>query len=113
MSTVDPRVRAVLLEAADIIEKPGAWIQGDYARIRHTGCSVQATDPRADCFCGVGALMHVAARRGWLGQGVLPAASLAAGDAAGAEFFSFNDADGRTAAEVAAVLRKAAGEVAP
>lgn len=103
--TPTPEVRAVLLRAAEIVEKPGAWTQGAYAKTAE-GLVTSSQSPDATCWCMVGAVMRACdgdaklesgcwyAILGVLGSGCVP---------------DFNDAPGRTASEVAAKLREAAG----
>ena len=51
-------VRDILLAAADLLDRPGAWCRGQYARDRRG----QATSPYAEdavSWCATGALMRV------------------------------------------------------
>ena len=99
-------VSQVLSEAADLLEKPGAWTQGANARDA-TGKSVPVTSGRGTCFCMAGAILHRTGgdyRAAALVRRVLPMPNEAVKD----WLVSFNDTTGRTQAEVVAKLREAA-----
>ena len=51
-------VADVLREARKLIEKPEAWAQGESARDA-SGRRVPIQDPKAVCFCAVGAIWKV------------------------------------------------------
>lgn len=99
-------VSQVLSDAADLLEKPGAWTQKANARDA-TGDKVPATSGKGTCFCMAGAILH---RTGGdyhaaaFVRRVLPMPNEAAKD----WLVSFNDAPGRTQGEVVAKLREAA-----
>lgn len=98
-------VAEVLNKAADLLEKPGAWTQGALGRLED-GTPVYSADApslsRASCYCMAGAL--------WVANGYqYPEAAfdaLPAGPREGTG--QWNDAPGRTQAEVVAALRQAA-----
>jgi hypothetical protein len=98
-------VAEILERAADLIEPEGAWVQGAFKRLRE-GSGVSY------CYCAAGALIEVAssdsaydeARRFLNAQ--LPRPS----DPEDSAVIAFNDADGRTQAEVVAALREAAAK---
>ena len=96
-------VSEVLAAAADLLEKPGAWTQGWYARDERGGiCSAGASD--AICFCAVGAISKVSG-------GLPPVQALdLMRSAAGCtdNIGDWNDAPERTQAEVVTALRQAA-----
>lgn len=102
-------VADILTAAADLIEKPGAWTQGAFARTLDGGPAIW-TDDDAACFCVAGAIERVGGtasrNRAW-------------------DFFNdwtvkrgfrhlanWNDAPERTQAEVVAALRAAAAKAA-
>jgi hypothetical protein len=89
MNTAD-----ILERAADLIEPKGAWMQGGLRRFH---------DDRPICWCAVGAIYHVAKT---------PDEALTVRGALGAlldqSVPEWNDAPGRTQAEVVAKLREAA-----
>ena len=100
----------ILSKAADIVEAPGAWIQGEYATT-HSGTKVASDSPVACRFCAWGAIESAASRRYDL--------TVPAGDAeetaletlwnlVGGDIEAWNDVEGRTQSEVVAALRKAA-----
>jgi len=103
------RAKAVLLRAADILDKPGAWMQLDYARDA-IGLSTDPLDPDAVCFCTMGAIMRAAGAvdpdRGDAYE-VIGAFS----DHVHRDVGFWNDAGNRTQAEVVAALREAAGKL--
>lgn len=101
----------ILAKAADLIEPEGAWTQGRLATSEPTDLyELDPRSPYAHCFCAVGALCHVTNARNW---SELPTAidQIAVEIAARAGFTSlsdWNDALGRTQAEVVRALRDAA-----
>ncbi|WP_278070501.1 DUF6197 family protein [Brevundimonas sanguinis] len=92
----------VLKAAADLLEKPGAWTQGAYAR-DSSGKSVGPDSQLAECFCALGAIR----RSGNYADDVNPAA-MALGRSIGFRVGDWNDALKRTQSEVVAALREAA-----
>lgn len=102
-------VAKVLESAADLLEKPGAWIQGDFARDANGDGLAMGYDPKATCWCAVGALEKA------LGPSAEKdiAHYWEALEIALPDGFSsvpdWNDTKGRTQAEIVATLREAAG----
>ena len=95
----------ILVRAAEIVEK--GWCQGATARDAK-GVSVATDDPRATRWCLIGAIAKAEYElKGWVKVGGHTACEQACG---GSGLTSFNDAPGRTAAQVAAALRRAAEE---
>lgn len=109
-------VPEVLNAAADLLERPGAWTQGDYARDdMGLGIGDYTEEEREKggfepvCFCTIGAINHARGRDpdtalwGDLRRpiwDVLGETNIA----------DWNDAPGRTQAEVVAALREAAAK---
>jgi len=120
-------VSEILNAAADLLEKPGAWVQGwlagdEYGRPQRT--MVTGADFCAKCWCVFGAIQ----KAGWLAarseekavgykgivsyhrkypeMGMSVAKTLGLGTVS--ELMAWNDAPGRTQAEVVAALRAAA-----
>lgn len=98
----------VFCKAAEIVETPGAWTQGKYYR---GGDSLK----EATCFCAVGACARAAVALGladgdpgMLFYGLNKIATALAGVTSESELVAFNDADGRTAKQVAERLREIA-----
>lgn len=101
-------IASVLEAAATLLERPNAWKQGSF---------IGKAEDGGACFCAMGALAHISAV-GWaaitLLEQDLPATS--PGDLS--PLAKWNDAPGRTQAEVVALFRtkaaalraKAAGE---
>jgi hypothetical protein len=98
-------VHEVLNAAADLLERPGAWTQGSLAR-QENGRAIGPLEKSAKCWCVSGAILRAEVGRrcgdAWdrfddytLRRGYLHMAD-------------FNDAPGRTQAEVVAALREAA-----
>jgi hypothetical protein len=97
--------REVLQKAREILTPPGAWTQGQFARNADgVGCSEYRDE--AVCFCAVGALHRAAWRVNsapeWY-YDALRALIAVVGHSIG----SWNDAEGRTQAEVLAAFDKA------
>jgi len=99
------RTPDVLRAAADLISKPGAWTQRSLARNGdHSVCSPNSS--AACSWCAIGAIWATThqsfLRRDAqaMAEALLPRNSLA----------DYNDAEDRTAEEVASFLRKAATE---
>lgn len=94
----------ILSAAADLIEQPGKWQQHAWAT-NAAGEYVDDTDPDAVCFCASGAINRTAG-----GSFALTAAKAkdAFWDTLGEKPLRFNDAPGRTQAEVVTALRQAA-----
>ncbi|KQM37975.1 hypothetical protein [Sphingomonas sp. Leaf10] len=98
-------VSQVLSEAADLLEKPGAWTQNAFARDwlgRMTG--PLSTKDTAVCWCVMGATC-VAGQDADEGQA---ADDFLRGFLGIPDLASWNDTPGRTQAEVVAKLREAA-----
>lgn len=95
-------VADVLDRAADLIEPEGAWTQGAFARAKDGAPLLGGRCEQAVCWCMWGAVIKA-------GDGKH---SNAIGDLldriTGGATLSFNDAPGRTQAEVVAALRSAA-----
>lgn len=94
----------VLRAAADLIEPVGAWTTGQYAR-NSEGRHVSPRSPRATCWCAYGAIAKIEGR-------VAP--SFERAEPLVAELGSvihWNDAPGRTQAEVVAKLREVAAKL--
>lgn len=107
-------VADILKKAADLLEKPGAWTQGDYAR-DDFGLGLgdydehELEDGRFSpvCFCTIGAINHV--RGADLGSSVWGVTRRPLWDVIGERNIAdWNDEPGRTQAEVVAALRDAA-----
>lgn len=96
-------VAEVLNKAADLLEKPGAWTRGTYAR-DSAGQLVASSDHTATCWCAMGATIRAAFSLGTRSGDAIEQIAKFAGDNIGA----WNDAPGRTQAEVVAALRQAA-----
>lgn len=93
----------VLEAAADLLEKPGAWTQGSFARTA-SGASESPFSPAASCFCLRGALCRVSNRRL---HDLLEVETKALGFPTAAAMARWNDHPSRTQAEVVAALRQA------
>ena len=98
--TTSTKASDALAKAADLIEPPGAWTQGTFARDAH-GEPTTSSGPRATCWCASGAIRRITPgrldrrqARDYLDK-VVGTITL------------FNDALGRTQAEVVAALREA------
>lgn len=110
-----PSVADVLNYAADLVAKPGAWIQGDYARSA-SDRSVASTSDEAVCFCAVGAV--IAARDRLNARGLATTCDIViharrvlqpgVHDAELDPLSQWNDHPDRTQEEVVDVLRRAA-----
>lgn len=102
-------VADVLNAAADLLDKPGAWTQNEFARDA-AGRAVYHTSSLATCWCARGAIAavndeeddHTANNRNW------KAAAQLMGFHDVHDIEQWNDAPGRTQAEVVAALREAA-----
>ncbi len=92
----------VLEAAADLLEKPGAWTQGAHARNAAGAPMLVGSRPDAVCWCALGALDRMAPTND-LWDATVQAMKEVVGHVA-----DFNDATGRTQAEVVAALRQAA-----
>jgi len=103
------RVSQVLSEAADLLEKPGAWTQGEYAR----GKSGRPVKRRyaAVCFCALGAIDAAHGETDIGNEVDVEAArfvtSVAVPERVG-NLALWNDAPERTQAEVVDAFRRAA-----
>ncbi|MGI4744926.1 MAG: DUF6197 family protein [Janthinobacterium lividum] len=97
-----PRTVAEVLDAAaDLLTSEGAWTQGAQAR-RADGKQVMADGPNAVCWCLIGATE--AADPEYFGTD----ADRVLYHLLGVDIVEWNDAPGRTQAEVVAKLREAA-----
>lgn len=106
-SPSDLKPSEVLSMAADLIEPRGAWTQGYYAR-DEGGEQVEAEEPKAICWCAIGAMAHAIGRE----IATFDPVSRAEGyliDAIGYHsIITWNDAPERTQADVVTAFRKAA-----
>lgn len=102
-------ISAILNAAADLLEKPGAWIQGDWA-LTATGDDLYlgaGPDAAAVCWCAEGAIAAVAGSRFAEAHGALQ------------EYMgimsipAWNDDPERKQEEVVAALRNAATQAEP
>lgn len=92
----------ILSAAADLIEQPGKWTQGEYAKDgRGRGC--YGFDEQAQCFCLLGAIQKVTGEEDT--YELRKHVRRVVGNRA---INNWNDASGRTQAEVVAALRQAA-----
>lgn len=100
----------ILDKAADLIEPEGAWIRDEYARTER-GSAVEPNSTAACRFCMIGAVAHVAGVSAGTAEKLLQDAAVyraLAGDRWSPA--NWNDAAGRTQAEVVAKLREAAAK---
>lgn len=50
----------ILIAAKALIENPENWVRGDYARpAKDSSDSIYGNDPKATCFCSLGALQRI------------------------------------------------------
>lgn len=100
---------ATLNGAADLLAGPGAWMRGAFAATA-TGRVIGPEERPAVCWCLAGALMRSAPNTGAaIRDGVLERAHDAVGEVIGTfDLAGWNDAPGRTQAEVVAALRQSA-----
>lgn len=103
MSAVE-NVADVLDAAADLLEKPGAWIKGDLA-LDASGEAVDPSDSNASCWCVMGATERVS-DASWARRARNAFRAVIGGW--NKSIPEWNDAPGRTQAEVVAKLREAA-----
>lgn len=96
-------VSEVLGAAADLLEKPGAWTQGGWAR-DGLGDRVVSTSSAATCWCAMGAMIRVAFATGRDADGAVDRLA----KLVGANIGKWNDHPARTQAEVVDTLRQAA-----
>ncbi len=118
MNHTPAEVAAVLRAAADLIEPPGRWTQRFSAR-DVKGSPAGPTSPEAVCWCAYGALMKVsidlrvndvcaAQSACHRALSLFPRPGVPVSYATFSSVPEFNDARGRTQAEVLQLLRKAA-----
>ena len=103
----------ILLDAAELVEC--GWLQGTLAASLN-GCPVPAADPRACRWCIIGAIEAAATAGGVERHPVLTLvwdrlSGVGSSSTAAADLAEWNDMPGRTAAEVAALLRSVAGKL--
>jgi len=96
--------REILLEAAELLEKPGAWTQKSAARDKQ-GRHVLFDEVGAVSFCMIGAISRISNNEYPAYQDAKLALSRVVGRPG---IVTFNDAPGRTQSEVVTALRKAA-----
>lgn len=91
--------------AADLIEPEGCWIQRDYAEV--DGIGDDAWHPRATCWCAEGAIIRAGGLTDvetfWQSRAYEIVANKV-----GCTIVAWNDAPGRTQAEVVSTLRSIA-----
>ena len=109
----DPRLAAqeavvVLRRAADLIGAPGVWTQGAEARDAR-GEPVDPCDPAARFWCGWGGLQRAAGNRSGPAFAVSVRALLGALN--DRPLSLYNDDDGRTALDVAQLMRATASRL--
>jgi hypothetical protein len=98
-------VADILRQAADLIEPKGAWTKHAMAR-EIGGRHVPVESTTAVCWCAVGAIVRLAP--GYAANQLYCDAIRAIERQVGGPVPAFNDAAGRTQAEVVAALRAAA-----
>lgn len=98
----ESNTKRVLLRAADILAKRGAWTQGAFAKST-LGNNVDAKNPEAVCYCLLGAIMKAGGRvhENNVMKKFLKVENLA----------NWNDASKRRKKEVIAALRGAAATI--
>jgi hypothetical protein len=96
----------ILSAAADLIEQPGRWTQGAFARTQHK-IATEALDESAVCFCASGAIYRASGKRTSTALRTIDAASEVARRHGASNIADFNDT-ASTALEVSGLLRKAA-----
>lgn len=104
-------VTDVLNAAADLLEKPGAWTQGAASRDVFGNPDGDAEIwPDAVCWCVWGAILNVTGETSIVGanQRTKSAAEALERHIGTNDVTTWNDASGRTQAEVVAALREAA-----
>jgi hypothetical protein len=97
----------ILTKAADLLEQPNAWCQGDIAKDAEGNRVPFATDPKACQWCLIGAICHVAKHAP---DDEIAKVGAAISDDEYLTIAGWNDAPERTQTEVVAVLRKAAAK---
>lgn len=101
-------VAEVLNKAADLLEKPGAWTQGEYGRLP-SGRAALNVRSDAVCRCLIGAIYTVLPpESGCLHDVEKGEAVQTMNEFLGMGAYHWNDAPDRTQAEVVAALRQAA-----
>lgn len=94
----------ILDAAADKITPPGSWTQQCSARTE-TGFPCLPNSPEAACWCATGAIYAQLQRRNFFHPALIYLAAVIPMDG----LVAWNDAKGRTQAEVIRALRDAAG----
>jgi hypothetical protein len=94
-------VADVLERAAEKIGAPGAWYQGDFAQ-RDDGKCAYGDDPRARCWCALGAIQAAAHHAAFRSSAQARLERLVG------NIPDWNDAPERTQPEVVTALRRAA-----
>lgn len=105
-----PTTAEVLEAAADRIAKPGAWTQGTFARDT-SGDRCAFNDPNASCFCAAGAIYRSASSF-FIADPLIDRLGAWARKRGFRHLAAWNDAPGRTQAEVVEALRSAALQAA-
>ena len=103
--TLPDAVRRVLLDAADLIEPEGCWTQGNMA-VDADGHLCMPRGRDAVCWCALGAIARSSPSHGVS----MDAVGLLRLHLKGSRISEWNDAPGRTQAEVVSALRAAAGK---
>lgn len=103
-------IKKTLLCAVDLLEQKG-WTQGAFAQDVE-GCIVSPMDPRAVCFCTLGAISKCGDDN-YRAAAVTVSKWLRQNYAGVNGIVDWNDARGRTKEEVVAALRAAAASCAP
>lgn len=99
-------VAEILNQAADLLEKPGAWTQGAYGRDA-SGEPIPEWHERCTCWCAAGAVWAVLGK-GASTRDLEPALDVLARDLPRRLVSEWNDEQGRTQSEVVEALRQAA-----
>jgi len=96
----------ILTAAADLLEKPGAWTQGCFARDQ-SGKPSAPRDPDAVCYCMAGAIYSIVGTNS-RGDALIDVLSTRARRQGFRHIAHWNDKENRTQAEVVSALRAAA-----
>lgn len=99
----------ILLEAADLLEKPGVWTRSSLARDR-SGRRVEVHDPYACQFCALGAMKKVASINSYddITSARHAIISLLHKNGMRVGVVDFNDTIAKSSDDIVSIMRKAA-----
>lgn len=102
----------ILLDAADLLERPMGWIRGSFSRSNRLGYAVSPRSKNADCFCAIGAIRHAANEDLVPSRIRIELTRLLVEEGENTDIVYFNDYQAKIPQDVSGLFRRAAKRLA-